>query len=240
MARRRVRVEGGAAGEGFAAALEQVGDFLEAVLLTRDQEEAQGGVGGAGLLKEVEDVGFFGGLGAAGDQYQVIRLNAEQVAQRLGAGVMTIRCHTVVFDVAGNGDPIRGDAEGAKVGCILVGLHAQQIDATEDPAGDRGQPPPAPETARTHPAIDDRHRHAALPGRRQEIRPQFALGQDDQRRVKGRQGAGHGPGEVERVEEDGQVGEAAAGLVVAGVRRRGQDDGPPRMPLAEGRDDRPQ
>ena len=77
--------------------------------------------------------------------------------------------------------------------------------------------------ARTHTAVDDGDAGAVTPRRQQEIRPEFALGQHDQGRIDLPQRPAYGPGKIEGIEKDGQVGEAAARFVMAGVRRGGND-----------------
>src|SRR5207244_2860890 len=148
-----------------------------------------------------------------------------------------LRLDAVELDVARHPDALRGDADALVVVGVFLRLRGEEIDLREYPPGEPAEAPQARRRARAHAAVDHQHRHAPLVRRGEKVRPQLAPCQHDQRRLQAPEHAADGPGEVERIPEYWQVGEAFARLVEAGAGRGRDRALPVGMALAERRDD---
>ena len=99
----------------------------------------------------------------------------------------------------------------------FVVLGGDQVDLPQHAGDERPDAAVAGKAVVAQPAVDDRDASAVLFGGQDQVRPQFQLGQHQQRRPDAAHGRADGPTEIERAVEDGEVGVFLAGQLVAGA-----------------------
>src|SRR5207245_1423466 len=99
----------------------------------------------------------------------------EEAGQLLGSRVGAVGLDAVVLHGASHMNAGWKDSQLAKSIRIIFGLSGDQVDGTQKAAGEPTHLLIAPEASWTEPAVDDRHGHTAIPGSRQEVRPQFSF-----------------------------------------------------------------
>ncbi len=143
-------------------------------------------------------------------------------------------CHTVVLHRTAHVNALRRRPEPAQVLRVLRRLRDEQRNLLHKPSRQSAEKSIALETPRTHPSVNDRYRNRHRFGARKEIRPHFALGQNDEIRPHRTKGPTHCPGKIEGPHDHIAIGEVLAGLVEAGIRGGGNDDVPVGVATAKG------
>ena len=156
---------------------------------------------------------------AARRQPEVAQHAIAALAVRADAGpVQRIELEAAGDDDAGGIGAERDDPPGR-----LLALHAEALDVVEDAAEEAAHQRVAGERALRDAAVDEHRGHAALAALAQQHRPDLGLHHHEQPRPDDVQGAADGEAPVEREVEDAvEVGQRP-GHLVAGHRRRRQE-----------------
>ena len=178
------------------------------------------------LVEAIADAAARGSAAAAGDRLQASRTPPAPIAlrapaccrperrcrlgenpassrRRLRAGIAAIGLGTVEFERAGDVDAWR-DRFRARGTARRILHSARRPDRVDRASGRKpaAQATVAAKAALAQPAVDDGHGCPVLVGGANQIRPQFQLGQDQQRRPNATHRPAHGPTEIERAIED--------------------------------------
>ena len=143
-----------------------------------------------------------------------------------GARIVAVGLGAVVLQRAGDVDALGRCAERAEALGRLVVLGGDEIDLPQHAGDERPDAAVAGKAVVAEPAVDDRDAGAVLLGRRDQIRPELQLGEHQQRRPHAAHRRSHGPTEIERAVEHGEVGVFLAGQLVAGAAGRRDDELP--------------
>ena len=120
---------------------------------------------------------LFGSLRTAGEQDHIVRINAGECCEFLGAWILAIGFSAVEFEVAS--DMHVGGAEGSKTLGIRFVLRCDQIDVRQHAFDERPQPTLAAKAPFTQTPVEDSHRYTFAMRGMQQIRPQFQFGQNE-------------------------------------------------------------
>src|SRR5262245_29588583 len=136
-----------AAEEGFVRTTQQGRDFLETILLARDNDKTQIRRQASAklarrfraplLLRSTIDVQndlLLRRLRAAGDQDQLVVTDAEESRQLSCPRIVPVGAHAVVLHGTGDVDSARRDAKCLEVSGVFVGLGSDHIEPAKEPA----------------------------------------------------------------------------------------------------------
>ena len=139
-------------------------------------------------------------MGAAGQQDRFVAGDSERRKNRLQIAGRFSPDSRIIFYAAGDVQSFRGNAEMFPQVGMFFFLEADRAEATRDGTQKRREPAVAPGRARRDPRIDQHHRNFPVGGGPDEVRPHFALRQDDGAWPDTSEGSTH-----HRTEIDGRV-----------------------------------
>ena len=147
-----------------------------------DEDQAQIGMVGSKFTPHTQGDGFLGGLGAAGDENEVVGRDAEALPKLDGAGIFAIGFETIVFDRTGDDDAVSGAAEVAEAGGVLLVLRGDSGEMLEKVRDNRLDLGVAAKTFLAQTAVDDAEGDVGVAGGQKQVGPEFEFGEENRRR----------------------------------------------------------